>query len=35
MSINTVKSHVKSIFRKLGVSNRREAVARAKEQGLM
>jgi ATP/maltotriose-dependent transcriptional regulator MalT len=35
MSINTVKSHVKSIFRKLGVSNRREAVARGKEQGLI
>jgi LuxR family transcriptional regulator, maltose regulon positive regulatory protein len=35
MSINTVKSHVKSIFRKLGVSNRQDAVARAKEQELI
>jgi LuxR family transcriptional regulator, maltose regulon positive regulatory protein len=35
MSINTVKSHVKSIFRKLGVRNRREAVARGKEQELI
>jgi LuxR family transcriptional regulator, maltose regulon positive regulatory protein len=35
MSINTVKSHVKSIFRKLGVSSRGEAVARGKEQELI
>ncbi len=26
MSVNTVKVHLKSLYRKLGVSNRREAV---------
>ena len=29
VSVNTVKSHVKSIYRKLGVSTRNEAVAEA------
>lgn len=35
VSLNTVKSHTKSIFRKLGVSGRAEAVARARELGLI
>jgi ATP/maltotriose-dependent transcriptional regulator MalT len=35
MSVNTVKTHARSIFRKLGVSNRREAVARSREQGVL
>ena len=35
VSLNTVKSHVKSIFRKLGVANRSEAVRRARELGLV
>jgi LuxR family transcriptional regulator, maltose regulon positive regulatory protein len=33
--LNTVKSHTKSIFRKLGASNRAEAVARASAAGLL
>ena len=35
VSVNTVKTHTKSIFRKLGVSNRTEAVERARELGLI
>jgi LuxR family transcriptional regulator, maltose regulon positive regulatory protein len=35
VSLNTVKSHVKSIFRKLDVSTRAEAVERARELGLL
>jgi LuxR family maltose regulon positive regulatory protein len=35
VSLNTVKSHTKSIFRKLGASTRSEAVARARELGLI
>ena len=35
VSLNTVKSHTKSIFRKLGVSARDEAVGRARELGLL
>jgi LuxR family transcriptional regulator, maltose regulon positive regulatory protein len=35
LSGNTVKSHLKSIFRKLGVSHRGEAVRRAREMGLL
>ena len=31
LSVNTVKSHVRSIYRKLGADNRREAVAIAKQ----
>jgi LuxR family maltose regulon positive regulatory protein len=34
VSVNTVKTHVRSIYRKLGVDNRRAAVARARELGL-
>jgi LuxR family transcriptional regulator, maltose regulon positive regulatory protein len=35
VSVETVKTHVKSIFRKLEVRNRREAVVKAKELGLI
>jgi LuxR family maltose regulon positive regulatory protein len=35
VSVNTVKSNLKSIYRKLGVSNRFEAVAVARQLGLI
>ncbi len=35
VTVNTVKSHLKSIYRKLEVSSRREAVARARDLGLV
>ena len=35
LSLNTVKSHTRSIFRKLGVSGREQAVARARELDLI
>jgi LuxR family transcriptional regulator, maltose regulon positive regulatory protein len=35
ISANTVKTHLKSIFRKLGASDRREAVRRAREFSLL
>jgi LuxR family maltose regulon positive regulatory protein len=35
VSLNTVRSHTKSIFTKLGVNSRREAVRRATEIGLL
>ena len=35
VSVNTVKTHVKSIYRKLDVSSRREAVARARQLRLL
>ena len=35
VSVNTVKAHLRSMYRKLGVSNRREAVERARSQGLL
>jgi LuxR family maltose regulon positive regulatory protein len=35
ISLNTVKGHVRSIFRKLGVTARADAVARAREFGLI
>lgn len=35
ISLNTVKGHVRSIFRKLGVASRAEAVARARELALL
>ncbi len=34
VSLNTMRSHTKSIYRKLGVSSRREAVRRADDLGL-
>ena len=35
ISLNTVKGHVHSIFRKLGVNSRADAVARGREHGLL
>jgi LuxR family transcriptional regulator, maltose regulon positive regulatory protein len=35
LSFNTVHSHVKSIYRKLGVSSRSEAIARARDERLL
>ena len=35
VSLNTVKGHARSIFRKLGVSSRADAVARGRELGLL
>jgi ATP/maltotriose-dependent transcriptional regulator MalT len=35
VSLNTVKSHTRRIFAKLGAANREEAVARARERGLL
>lgn len=35
LSVNTVKTHVKSVYAKLGVNRRAEAVNRAKELGLL
>ena len=35
LSANTVRSHVKSIYRKLGVSSRAEAVARGRHLGML
>lgn len=35
VSINTVKAHLRSIYRKLGVARRREAVTRARGSGLV
>ena len=35
VSVNTVKSHLRSIYTKLGVSSRRMAVRSAHERGLL
>ena len=35
LSLNTVKKHVTHIFEKLGVTNRTEAAAQARELGLI
>jgi LuxR family maltose regulon positive regulatory protein len=35
VSVNTVKSHIRSIYAKLDVSSRREAVLQANERGLL
>jgi LuxR family maltose regulon positive regulatory protein len=34
VSVNTVKTHVRAIYAKLGVNNRRAAVVAARELGL-
>ncbi len=34
VSLNTMRTHTKNIYTKLGVNNRREAVRRAGELGL-
>ena len=35
ISVNTVKTHLKSIYRKLSVAHRGEAVRRARQFGLL
>ena len=35
LSINTVKTHIRAIYRKLGVSTREDALARAELLGLL
>jgi LuxR family transcriptional regulator, maltose regulon positive regulatory protein len=35
LSINTVKSHLKAVYRKLGVEGRRDAVLRGRELELI
>jgi LuxR family maltose regulon positive regulatory protein len=35
LSVNTVKTHQRAIYRKLGVSNRRSAVMRARELNIL
>ena len=35
VSHNTIKTQIRSIYRKLGVATRAEAVARARERGLL
>jgi LuxR family maltose regulon positive regulatory protein len=35
ISLNTLKSHLRSIYRKLGASSRREAVTQARSRGLL
>ncbi|MGH3344972.1 MAG: LuxR C-terminal-related transcriptional regulator [Carbonactinosporaceae bacterium] len=35
LSVNTVKTHLKSVYRKLGVSRRRQAVRRSRELNLL
>jgi LuxR family maltose regulon positive regulatory protein len=35
VSVNTVRTHIQGIYRKLGVASRKEAVAAAREQELL
>jgi LuxR family transcriptional regulator, maltose regulon positive regulatory protein len=35
VSLNTVKSHTRSVFRKLGVASRADAVTRGRQLGLL
>ena len=35
VSVNTVKSHLRGIYRKLGVNHRRDAITEARQRGLL
>ena len=35
VSLNTVKTHVRSIYQKLGVNSRQDSIRRARELGLL
>jgi LuxR family transcriptional regulator, maltose regulon positive regulatory protein len=35
VSVNTIKTHMAHIYRKLGVANRNEAVSRAQKMGML
>ena len=35
LSANTIKSHVRAVYRKLGVSSRRDAIQRGRELGIL
>jgi LuxR family maltose regulon positive regulatory protein len=35
VSVNTVKTHLRGIYRKLGVSHRRDAITVARQRGLL
>jgi LuxR family maltose regulon positive regulatory protein len=35
VSVNTVKAHMQSIYRKLGVARRSDAVAQARDRGIL
>ena len=35
VSVNTLKTHLRSVYRKLGVSSRRDAVSAARMRGLL
>ena len=35
LSINTVKTHLRSVYRKLGVTTRRQAISRGRQLGLL
>ena len=35
VSLNTIKTHLRNIYRKLGVEGREDAVVRARELGLI
>jgi LuxR family maltose regulon positive regulatory protein len=35
VSVNTIKTHLRGIYRKLGVNHRRDAIAAARQHGLL